>query len=139
MDLSPEQIIFVKRSAMSQYFWAPCPDSDDYGFDRLMAMDNIHQIKDQEWGAVFLHTYFDEHSLNVIQSNVLSQGIRMLCILAGLSPSAAFSALRSVESTDYRNPEGYYSHCHHENFECKINSVIWKSSSSNGITLIKSS
>lgn len=108
MVLSIEQIIFAKRQAMNYCFWNACGYDDDYGYDRLMRMENDADMKTEDWGAVYLHQHLQGNGIENIQRFVETNAVSLLTVLVGVTQDVARSALQKYATTETQNRAGFF-------------------------------
>jgi ABC-type transport system involved in Fe-S cluster assembly fused permease/ATPase subunit len=108
MELSFEKVLLAKKTAMSRCFWTACPKDEDDGFDRLLTFKSIKELENEDWGAVFLHRHLEKFELDQIQEFVYSQAVKLLCVMTGVIPDVAMSALNKWKTTEVKNGGHYY-------------------------------
>lgn len=92
-EITREQLLIVKRTAIDCYFWDVAGDDDDNGFDRLMRLDRNGPLPDMSrfkefelMSGVYLHKHLCWDSLTVeqIQNWVFGKAVQLLCGLCGV-------------------------------------------------------
>jgi hypothetical protein len=110
--LSRNQILFAKRAAMATAFFVALSNDDDHGFDRLMTMRSVQEVKPSSdgWGEIFLHDHMKGWDLQALKNNVFGVALNLLHNLSGVSPELAGEQLNRYPTTIPLSPEGDLSH-----------------------------
>jgi hypothetical protein len=100
--LSRDQVLYAKRTSMATTFFVARPWDDDHGFDRLMKMRTIQEVKPDldGWGVVALHGHFRGTGLQEIQSKVSDIATSLLHNLSGVSREVANEQLTYYSTTN---------------------------------------
>ncbi|WP_175887258.1 hypothetical protein [Burkholderia contaminans] len=106
--LTREQVIVAKRAAMDMAFWTACALDDDNGFDRLLRMQHLAELDNNEWGGVFLHEHLGALGFGIdkLKDIVFRDAVRLLCNLCGVTLDIAVTLLQRTRSTEV--PDGIY-------------------------------
>jgi hypothetical protein len=103
--LSADQVLIAKRTAMATAFFIARPWDYDHGFDRLMSMRTIQEVKPDldGWGVVALHDHLRGTALQTLKDKVSEMATSLLHNLSGVSREVANEHLTRYPTT--RIPE----------------------------------